>query len=159
MLVKASRTFKFSNGQIITVGFENNSSFVNVNGRSFPLRNINLDVRHNVINIIRNNFKIDKKIKIDYEDYYCFVVAPNEKVSFEIKATPSSKGTNIMIVCDNKPIFKGNIQVVFDNIKGIQDFARSKVFEYLTRLKSNNPNTIHDNMMYKLQSSLNSKER
>lgn len=139
MIEKESRTFRFSNGYVVEVGIANNFRYINVNGRSFPLMNINLSARQGTIKLIETSFNFDKKVKVLYEEYYCHITVPDKKVSFEVKAVPSSpKYTKIVVVCDNKQIFSGRQNITFDSLRGIQNFALNKVLEYKARLEKQN---------------------
>lgn len=152
MIEKESRTFRFSNGYVVEVGIANNFRYVNVNGRSFPLMNINLSARQGTIKLIETSFNFDKKVKVLYEEYYCHVV--DKDISFDVKAIPCSpKYTKIVVVCDNKQIFSGRQNITFDSLRGIQNFALNKVLEYKARLEKQNKvqGGVQGNMLNKIQ--------
>lgn len=154
MIEKESRTFRFSNGYVVEAGITNNFRYINVNGRSFPLMNINLSARQGTIKLIETSFNFDKKVKVLYEEYYCHVV--DKDISFDVKAIPCSpKYTKIVVVCDNKQIFSGRQNITFDSLRGIQNFALNKVLEYKARFEKQNKvqNGVQGNMLNKIQGS------
>lgn len=135
MINKEQRSFKFSNGCVVSAISMGMNRFITINNRSYPMRNMTIAARQGIIDMIKKNAGFNNNVKLTYEEYYCAVTLPEKNTFFEVLAKPcGAKHTHIVVNCDNKIIFNGREQITFDSIRGIQNIALAKVVDYKSKV-------------------------
>lgn len=125
------RIFQFSNGCVVQAYM----GYFVCNNQRFPLVGITMQARQGMISLIKKTLKLNDRVKVIKECYFCSFTPSNSSQKINFQAEPkSAKHISLVVSVDKIGIFKGDVNISFDSIHSMQEVAFQKFTDYKSRV-------------------------